>query len=337
MIKTVHLGTFFFSIILFLFMWILFGWNTYTLDYDNYSVKFYDSDVYIQMGFVDIGYSYLNNFFYRLGYSFEEFRIIFSFFCLTLLYKIIFKQTLAPILVLIIYIFSIYCVDLVQMRNILAYLLCFSFLHLILYENKRYRLFFAFIVLVCSTIHIGMLFYLIFSVVNIEKYYKIFPHLFISLLMCLIFPGLSHSLVILSGVIVNDYLFSYSLNSLSISMLVLIFDVFVIKYFVRRGCGLNVYYPKYNLTSKYGIFIYNCNVLFLYLMPLVLMNMTFIRLLRNFYLINIIYIVNKLVVLKQERNIADYLLFVFYVVDAFYFFVWIKGVISPLLQNNSFL
>lgn len=332
MITRIRFIKFVISFALFFFMWILYGWNTYTLDYENYMLKFYDSDVFLNMGLIDIGYSYFNNFFYGMGFSFEEFRIAFSFICLFLLYRIVFTQSLAPLLVLFIYLFSVYSVDLVQMRNLLAYLLCFSFFPLLLNHTVKSKVVYALVVILCSTIHIGILFYLIFIFAKSNKYDTFLFHFVISLLSSFVIPGVLYSVVFMADLRINDYLFTYSYNSFIISIALIVFDIFVVRYFASRECVESLFVNEKN----YGYFIYNCNLLLLYLIPLTFMNMTFIRLLRNFYLINIIFIVNKLCMLGPKRKVDDYILLCGFIGGAFYFFVWIKNVISPLFQNNSF-
>lgn len=75
------------ALLIFLFMWLLWGWNTDNGDYANYKDAFES----IQTGSLhetgyELGYGVVNYLFSSLGFSFRGFLIVYSFIVLGLIY-----------------------------------------------------------------------------------------------------------------------------------------------------------------------------------------------------------------------------------------------------------
>jgi hypothetical protein len=326
--------------ILLLFIWIFSGWNSRNHDYNNYIVYYRSSVDYINTIFnnmensaTSIGYYYLNNIFYTLNFTFIEFKIIFSFLCIVLLYKYINTWSACPIICLFIYIISTFFVDVIQMRNTIAYLICFQFLGTLLKKGGKYKIYFILAVLFASTFHIMMLFYLIFIFSNTEKRMNLFLHLFVAFLSM----GFIYRLVPSIISILNSGKYEiYNTDSITLFGFVL---TFVILFF---NMGIIWYYnTKPTMSSliniefkKYEYFIYNCNILFLYLLPFSLINMSIIRLYRNFFLFNIIYILNKKKYIEHEIFENSIPIFILYIILMFFAFQATGNIIPIILFNN---
>lgn len=192
------------TVLIFLFLWTLWGWNAWNGDYEGYENIYLNSLNYSQrLGFsVEKGYQTINHFFiYNLKLSYQSFLKVYSFIILAINCGIILRFSKFPALNSLFYIF-IFIMEFVFLRNYLTDTLLFVALVLVI-KNVRYnKLWFGLIVALCSTIHLTSVVFFIFffalftnKVINIKKALFFFLALMIgsALLLDNILPFLSMS------------------------------------------------------------------------------------------------------------------------------------------------
>ena len=150
------------TIISFIFLWTLWGWNTWNGDYDSYEKVYFDS-YYNNTEFsnMEFGYIWIVRFFYGLGFTFQEFMIIISGIILSINLYFTLKLAKYPALFSFFY-FFIFVMEFVFIRNYIAdTLLLLAFL-IGLGNRKFSKLIAIAIVLLASTVHYTALIYLVF-------------------------------------------------------------------------------------------------------------------------------------------------------------------------------
>ena len=170
------------SLLVFLFMWQLWGWNTWNGDYDGYKAIY---ETFGRFGIKDtnfeIGFGLLNKFFFDIGLSFQSYMIVFSFFVLSLIYLFV-KKSPYPAILSVLY-FVIFIMEYVFMRNYLANSLLLLFL-IVAFNNGKYKIitslvllilaflfhttaivYFSFLLIYIPNLKLKKLFYLIITIV----------------------------------------------------------------------------------------------------------------------------------------------------------------------------
>lgn len=158
----------FVALLIFVFAWILIGWNYESPDMDNYVWKYEASDTwlsaYLGTGSVEPGYSFLCYLGNLLGLSFMAFKQIMSAISFFLVGAFISRVGKNYALIATCYMVSILVIDVIQIRNFFAMaVLLFGFRYLLkpkmaVSDVVKYIV----CVLIAASIHISMVFYLLF-------------------------------------------------------------------------------------------------------------------------------------------------------------------------------
>ena len=324
-----------FALILFFIMWCIFGWSYDIHDYPNYEETFVNSQSMIELGLVNIGYNYINYFFCSKDWSFFEFRILYSFICIFALFVVIYKYSIRPSIVLILYGITIFFVDLVQMKNFLAYLFCLFGLGYLLDNNIKGKIKYLVCISIAVSIHIATIFYIIFIFTDLQKKIQWKKVFILGLVSSAFLPKVIHTVIIISGLRIHDTLFNYSIFSLIPSTAVLLFNIFVVRYFTNYN-PLPSKFPLFKLGSdkKSVNLIYNINVLCLFLMPLAYLSAVSMRLDRNLVIINLIFILNRIIMNRYRMTYSQSIILIIWMTFNFLYFVFSTGVIGNIISNN---
>lgn len=150
------------TILGFVFLWSLWGWNTWNGDYDAYSDIYYDTYyASIETTTVEKGYFILNKAALELGFSFQQFLVVISAVVLSLMLFFTLNIAKYPALYFLIYYF-IFITEFVFIRNYISdTLLLLAFL-LVFLQVKYNRFWFIVLVLVCCSFHYSSILFLIF-------------------------------------------------------------------------------------------------------------------------------------------------------------------------------
>jgi hypothetical protein len=151
-----------------LIFFILFGFNTYSPDLENYKNHFADLDQdYIKLA-VEPFIFFLMETCKNYGLTFEGYQIVFSFFTFSLFLFALLKFTPLPIFVLFNFYFFPFYPDIAQMRFFLAFAI---FLFSLQFFNNK-KLFFYIFLILAILCHFSILIMLLFLVLRNFKFFK---------------------------------------------------------------------------------------------------------------------------------------------------------------------
>lgn len=152
----------------FLFIWQLWGWNSWNGDFDQYK-NFYNvlGRYGVNSMGAETGYKIINSFFYFLSFNFQEFMIGYSLLILGIIFYFV-RTSPYPALFSILYVI-IFIMDYVFMRNYMANALFFLFLTVVI-QRPKYLIIKSIVILVLAFFfHNTAFFYLVFLFVLFEK------------------------------------------------------------------------------------------------------------------------------------------------------------------------
>lgn len=324
--------TWFVFTLLWLFMWIISGWNTENADLENYIV-FYtrNFDRFDIIELADPGFNFINKTFNAYSFTFETYHMIVYGIIVTYICYQVWKRSCKPILILFIYLFTAFFADVIQLRNFVALFFLMIGLFALVDKNEKHPKlkFFLFNLLACS-IHIAFVFYFIFLLldINIKPVFIIFGSIIFSVVGHVILSSLSTFAYISENGFLSNRAETYLESSSYWSVVICSFQ-YLIHYFVCKRCIISSGYSTIN--SKYFMQI---NVLLAVLIVMTSINMTFFRLFRNMLLFSSIYLINGYLCGKNKANVVY--LSLYFVLMSFFHFWWgdVLSNVNAIFSNN---
>jgi len=155
------------SLLLFIALWILFGFNTGNADYYAYELQFNGT-----IKPPDIGFEFLLVFFNLIGFTYQQFLITISLICYVIIFTSIKKYTENLSYVMALYFIYPFIFDVVQIRSFIALTILLYGLQYLFTNNKKDIFKYIFFVLVASSIHFAFLFYLVLILVKFFPSWK---------------------------------------------------------------------------------------------------------------------------------------------------------------------
>lgn len=149
------------ALLFFLFMWSLWGWNTWNGDYDAYKAIYQDSITRFNTQGNEIGYVLLNGAFLAMGFEFQGFMIIFSLIVLSIVLFFTLRYSKYPALFSALY-FIIFIMEYVFMRNYLVHSIMLLAFFLSFKKVNYHKLFFSLITILSVTIHSTAILFFLF-------------------------------------------------------------------------------------------------------------------------------------------------------------------------------
>lgn len=164
--------------IILIYIWILMGLNTFTPDYNEYAWIYRNSTAWIVDVNVEWGFRLLCAWFYDLGLSYEQFRMVWAAIYVLILNETISKMTKMPNAILPIFIFWPFIVYVSGIRFAMAdIIVMYAITHLVRNRKNGGRIY-AFLLALAASIHSSVIFYAVFLLSRREKirnkYIKIF-------------------------------------------------------------------------------------------------------------------------------------------------------------------
>jgi len=329
--------------LLFILMWILFGWNYWNGDYEAYEKIYNESIFALFLNSYETGYILLNIIFKIWEFSFQEFLIVISGFSLLLLCRFVVKYSVYPALFSAIFLWVFLPLDYVLLRNFLAFSIVLQGICSLI-DNVKYKYFkFILFIFLASTIHSSSIFYLlILPVIRRETQLKL------SVILIAVVGGFVVYLFF-GRVLLYNFLkdFGGGRSEFYQTNLITFFSLFLSQVILTNFI---VYiYSKFNpeennfLNSNFYLLIFNINLIALFLIIFYYDFSIFVRLFRHISILNCILITNVLYLLNKEKNgvfLASTLFinifFIFYLFFFFsYFIISYKDfTIFPLFENN---
>lgn len=316
------------TLLIFLFAWVLIGWNYDNSDYIAYQ-NFYihNSDF---MGLMEPGYLLLCNLFNSLGFDYASFRIITSGLVICIYLYIILKYARYDCCVAACYLAFLLILDVTQIRNFIAFSFVFLGFSILIYEHKNVKLKYIIFVILASLIHISSIFYLLFLNIRRKKY-NITWFILLFIVELLIIKGLP---TLLGGYISDkfqNYSHDTSLLTISLASLIQLLNVYYIYIIGKSEKTLHI-------GSEYAETFYNLNLLLLFMIPFYLDTLTYMRIFRNVSILNFIYITNALSIQKKNVPLKTMVFFMY----ASYFLLLVsfmhnfENVFIPVFEYNNF-
>jgi hypothetical protein len=292
---------------------IVFGLNISNPDYNSYYIfyNFIETIEDPEIGFKSL--ILLSNYF---GLTYQQFRFLIGFLGLTIIFIAttrLFGKRVLPY-VLMFYLVYPFMLDVTQIRNFLMYSFVFLAFSFLVGDNKYKNIYFIFIILISSSIHIvGLIYFpviLVYSKINrFSRNDFIFPiYIFIILI-----ASLSGLFEFSANLILNS--FNFDSTRVIANLQVYTRYGYLIYCFFQAGIFLiirSLYLQKKNTYKKDGNFhrlIYSLNAYLLLLMPLYIYNITYFRFFRNIIILNIAFIIH--IVISQKKSIFSFRVFIF--------------------------
>lgn len=299
--------------ILFLFIFISFGWNYDNPDYDNYLQKYeLNNDSIFASG--EIGYNFLCYLANQLHLTFQQFRIIIGFFCFALLFNIIRHVSRYPNLVIAIYLFFFFFIDVTQIRNFLSFVIVlYAFYKFLYFGTTSINIIkYCLLLIVATSIHFSSAFFLVF-VLALRR---------IELKHVLIVTAIAGFIETVIYIFLENYLGKlvlYNEDRITMFAAVCFSLVQVLNYYaVKYVSATNSKYMKNSGNSKNKItaermdIIVRCNMLLICLIPFYLDGSVFTRIFRYMAIINVIYLCNVIPTRFNQKYLLVLLVYVAY-------------------------
>lgn len=323
-------------------MWILTGLNTYSADWNSNYPLFVTAKA--SMSLDQELYQNLSSFFKGFGVDFIAFNATMSFVALCLIFYRIAKYAKRPALVTSMMYFYPLVDFVIQKRYFLAMALVFWALPMAVSEFKKDKVIYLVLVLIAGWIHISVLFYLPFVLINlipdrILKRVSLITIIILSLSPAIIFR-LFQLLPFVSESRFNLYFITYAKNSSLVKYAFWI--AFHLCFFVMI---IYIYdsLQKRNMINAKDQKILYMNYGALFLIPFYAFDPAFFRLFRQIIILNYIYVSNLLQNGRKQQKYAV-LACVFQMSLAIALFVLMymitgdfQKLVMPIFENNVFL
>lgn len=331
----------FFTLILILFMWTLFGWSSNTADYEFHRNKYYNSDGNI---LVEPIYSFLSKLFKMFGFQYEQFLIITSGIMFIFLYIIIKKQTNRSAFMIGLYFIFPFVFNVVIFRfSIGMFFSYWGIYHLINERKNSKAILYSIIFFVLAGLtHFSLLILLVMLLIRFLSVNKII--ILVSIADILIYALLKSSVLLSSlkmlegNILLNKV--SYVLNATPIGLakiriiqVLIFFIVFVIMYFILK---------RY-VDSEFSLKILKMNILIMIIVPILWLNSDMYRVQLVLILYNYFFIdkalKNSTPKIYYKSNILITMGAIVYALILLWMYVftnevWINNVFKAIFENN---
>lgn len=349
--------------LLLVWMWILFGWNTDNVDYANY-VYLYNTEPSLTEFNYEFGYRLICAAGNMLGLEYQQFLIPISAIGLILIASTIKKYSENPCYVLSLYLITTFFVNVIQIRSFLASAIIIFAIRYLVERSKVNNIIYVTFTLIASTIHFSALFYLAFVFITIiKKKLLIGMALFVSVCSYFIWDsGVVQQLMInltniekvanwSLGQNVNSYLFNGAIQVATLILVSRYAQVFEKERVLKTEGNHNQLIVReslhnyINAISLINWIMLTCTVLYL-------IDGTFSRIFTGVVPLNLIFFSNTFPEFKlchsksaikreirdtQNKILSRYLIHIIYAVIIFSYTVlaYADLTIIPILENNS--
>ncbi|UFH46686.1 EpsG family protein [Flavobacterium galactosidilyticum] len=319
------------STLLFVLMWVLFGWNYWNADYGMYNDMYGDSVSEIIFFEYEGGYEFLIFCCKSIGLNFHQFHALIAAIVLLLVFRFFHSFSYLPALLTVCFFWIFFPLQFVLFRNFIAFSIMLQGLISVLrnekYSNEKY----VFFVLLASTIHISSLFYLVFLFAFGKTEVKI-KTISLWAIVLLIVLFINHDFIFSTLTLVHEKKALFYRTSLPLFLaysFTQILNLYVVNYFLKLDSNSGD-----DENSRANIVVLNINILMLFLIPVYYEMAVFVRILLNFSIVNIVFITNKSFMV--DHTIFPKILLLLYLLFWFFGFIFFvrETTIIPLFFNN---
>ncbi|MDE6084288.1 MAG: EpsG family protein [Muribaculaceae bacterium] len=325
------------TILIFVFTWTLM-WNTKTPDFSAYK------SIYTLNEFRDGGYSVLCSLGRYLGLSFYQFYLVLGAISYIIYCRFTIKYADRCSLVASLYLLFISYFDIVQFRNFVAFSIVLLAIPKLFSDKRSDIIKYCVTVVLASSIHVTMLFYLVFPFMNKDVFrlenIKQYLLPLLLLIVCMYF-GVSMFEERVSNISENYDKGVSTATKLGIVML-LAGNIAYISYWTKKKPVIQLSYPQYVLSENTKQQVLFFNVAMVLLFPIAVKSLTIFRLYKYIGLINFAFVSNKFVAPGNLRIIPQTIIITLYgltYLGLFFYIHWVQFipyVMLPLLTRNLF-
>lgn len=326
------------TILFFLFIWSLWGANTWNGDSEAYRWQFENAIWNINTNEYEKGYVVLTFILRYIGLSYQQFLGLISFILLLSILRYILKYSKYPALFSLMY-FFVFIMEFVYLRNYIVHALLLYGVMLVLEKVKYYKFWFILIVLLATSIHstaiIGLILCFAFfnkedKLINIRKV-LIYVAFFV-FFMAFLFDTLQYVLGSFYLNKISYYATGGGFSNIFFAHLILVLLVY---YFFTTILKQSKTIP--NKVRRWYIIIVNINILSLFYLGLYFQIPYFARIVRFLFTLDLIFMTSALYYirnLKLKLWSYTYICFVF----LFIIIMFLKSTLSltlyPLYKKN---
>lgn len=184
------------TILILAYMWCLIGLNTYTPDYAPYKAAFYGNGSMYALN-MEIGFNVILDVFRMLGFTYQQFRVIWALFYIVLASNFIFRTSNSPNFVLSLMLICPTILDISGIRSCVAYLIVMNFALFLRNPSLKNKAIFLIGTLIAASIHTSALFYLVFILMGrkISKKKEVLLVVVISAIITIVYTPLFDEIV----------------------------------------------------------------------------------------------------------------------------------------------
>lgn len=339
---------------------VLIGGSSFNADYYSYENNYFSIGNGLENWDFEFGFQLINKLAYKLGFSYQDFRIIIALIGMLLIYQTVKKFTQNTAYVMSLYLIYPLILDTIQIRNFFAMSIVIYGMRYII-SLEKYYLKFIIAIALATSIHATMAFYLAFLLVSLKNNQKMISVVVsISVLSTILMPYIIKTA---SFFIASDKISTYFYTETSILTQIGVFiyffySIYIIVFLETILSKLDVKKMKYADTVEEKILsdsrnseindmliidkktIVSINIIALLSLPLVINNLNFFRLYRNIFIINYIYYAVYFESDKKTYNsyFAQLLVLVLIVVS-FILLIYLvpqSDIITPVFDYNVF-
>lgn len=316
-------------------LWMLWGWNYQNGDFEAYEILYENVVIDWENDKYELGYKLLMLFFRTIGFDFQQFYILLSFFIIFLWVRFFLFFSNYPSFCFCIFFWVFFPLDYVLLRNTLAFAIILQGIKGIICPPYKI-IYFIFLVLLATSIHVSSFFYLLFLCACCEYRLNLKKYLFLSLLgACLVLiciPFIVSSIgVITDGNRSEQYASSFGV--FIVNSIIQIVNVSICYFFYKQDVSYSLH------AICYRNFILNINIVLLFLIIFYAFMGIFVRIFHCVSIINMLYMVNVIFLLKRYSYVSYMncmILFLLYMISFLRFYLfYFDDTIGALFKYNS--
>lgn len=325
----------FVSLILFFILWFLFGFNTQTVDLENYKLFYLHAKSGVRFPGIELGYYIFIRFCNVIGLTFQQFMILYSFIGSVLIIKSVNRYTNnKSVITTILFIIFPYFYFIAAQRYFMATAIIIWSIRYLLYDYQYGRLKFIFCILLAATFHSYSLIALIYLMSSLKK-----KTVNLSLIGILIISVL---IIFFRGPIFSPFIhFFPKLNLYLLDNTRFVTKIFLGVYFILKliFCEL---INKFNYQGNSKLI--KINKLSIFVFPLSIISMNFMRIEYSMLIfLSILVFRTSMVKMDQKQSTELLIIKIFYII--FYLFsayillylYSFETVVKMIIENNLLL
>lgn len=317
------------SSFLFIFMFLLFGWNYWNGDYDAYENLYNNALAEFAIGGYERGYASLMSMFNLMGFDFQHFFIAVALLSLLLLFDFIIRFSKYPAIFSCIFFCFFFPLDYVILRNFVAFTIVLQGLIFVINQHKYSLCIFSVFVFIASLFHSTAIFYLVLIPFLNRKKIRLPIFSIVVVVVTIVFVAFGNRIIgsLVTNVNGRDELYASSFLRFVFNSGIQILNLIIISFYYRKTSILFISEKEQTFNKV----LMNINIVLLFLIPIYFSFAIAERLFRNISIINMVLMTN--ILYRYHLNKTKILLFLLLIIYLSYFYL---SFIYPYLDDTVY-